>query len=148
MLSSATPGDESQQPQAPSSPPINRVFNDEELQAIQNYYDLQASLFSDEMCDLLYIKFGKVFTEKQVDRARKKLNLTSKLMEQKSREQNDLLREYWRQVVLDRIDIHPTYMFMFVDETHLTPSRRNIASSWSFQTWQTSSHLTLGLPQG
>ena len=73
--------DESQQTQATSSPRINTVFSDEELQAIQQYYDLQASLFSDEICELLYLKFGKVHTEKQVDRARRKLNLTAKLME-------------------------------------------------------------------
>mmetsp|Transcript_24643 Transcript_24643/g.41662 ORF Transcript_24643/g.41662 Transcript_24643/m.41662 type:complete len:223 (-) Transcript_24643:88-756(-) len=42
-------------------------------------------------------------------------------MEQKSREQNDLLREYWRQCVIDHLDIHPSFMFMFVDETHPTP---------------------------
>jgi transposase len=110
-----------QQQQQHEEPPPNKVFTDDELNTIKYFYELQSDLFSDEMCTILFMKFGKVCNEKQMDKARRELNLTSKLLEQKSHEKNDLLREYWRQCIIDNLDEIPSYMYLFVDETHLTP---------------------------
>jgi hypothetical protein len=96
-------------------------FQDSHLRAIQHYYDIEPTLFNSEMIDIIYLKFHKIFTEQQIIAARKKLNLTYKMLEQKSNQRNEYLREYWRQCVIDNLEELPSYMYMFVDETHLTP---------------------------
>lgn len=68
----------------------------------------------------MFKHFGVVYDEKQVSKIVVGENYTVKLTRRVPRQRNALLRELYRDVVYGNSDTYPSYMYMFVDESHLS----------------------------